>query len=63
MPYSKAQGKATQKWLKEKTIQKVFRFNVETEKDVINQIEKQENKRQYIIKLVRDDIEKENAAD
>ena len=49
--------------LKEKTIQKVFRFNVETEKDIIQQIEKQKNKRQYIIKLVRDDIEKENAAD
>jgi len=47
------------KWRKNNLKQIPLKLNVVTDKDVIEHLEKQPNKREYIIKLIRKDMEGE----
>ena len=46
-------------WRRAKLRAFALRLNRDVEQDVIDQLEKQPNVRQYLIKLVREDIKKE----
>lgn len=39
------------------------RLNVNTDKDILDWLDQQENKRQYIISLIREDISKKQGKD
>ena len=58
---------AFKKYAKEyqKTIMKSIpvRLNVNTDKDILDWLDQQENKRQYIISLIREDISKKQGKD
>lgn len=40
-----------------------FRLNINTEADILDWLDQQENKRQYIISLIREDILKKQGKD
>ena len=40
-----------------------FRLNINTEADILEWLDRQENKRQYIISLIREDISKKQGKD
>ena len=46
------------KWRKANLKRLAFDLNKTAEKDVIDHLEKQKNKKEYIVKLIRDDIKK-----
>lgn len=54
----KAHSKARNKWISTHLVAIAFRFDPVKYSDVIARIKAQENKTQYIIKLVREDIKK-----
>ena len=55
--YAKRTGhSSTKKYSKTKTQQYVFRFMLNTEQDIITHLEKQDNKTDYIRKLILKDI-------
>ena len=57
--YNKRTGYASQeRYHKEHTISVAIRLMKNTEKDIIEQLEKQSNKAGYIKRLIREDIER-----
>ena len=60
MPYlnDDARKKAVAHYQKAKTKLYAFRMNLEKDKDIINQLDKQANKNGYVKQLIRDDIKK-----
>lgn len=57
MPRTEAQKKASAEFNKRKTVQVALRLNIETEKDIIDQLNKVPSKMGYIKELIRKDIE------
>ena len=57
MPSTDAQKRASAEYNKKKTVQIALRLNVETEKDIIDQLNKVPSKMGYIKELIRKDIE------
>ena len=52
-----AKGEVHAAWMRENTVSLNFRLNKNTDADVIEHLDKQENKRGYIKRLIRQDIE------
>lgn len=50
------------KWVKSNIIRYVVDLNRSNEKDIIDKLESVPNKKQYIISLIKKDIEKEKSA-
>lgn len=57
---SEAQKKAQAKYDKTHTRAIMFKFNLKTDKDILEKLDEVENRQGYIKKLVRDDIKKES---
>lgn len=53
-----ANSKNVTRWQKANTKNYMFRFNFRNEQEIINHLEKQENKKQYIKALILADMEK-----
>lgn len=54
--YGDAQYKASQKYKKENIVRLVISLNKNTDKDILDQVNKQDNKQGYIKELIRRDI-------
>lgn len=52
-------SKASQKYNKENTIQVLLRLNKNTDADIINTLNKVDNKQGYIKDLIKDDIRRQ----
>lgn len=59
MAMSEALSRAQKKYVKEKTKSFSIRFNVDYDEDVIEKLESVKNKQEYIRRLVRADIRRE----
>lgn len=59
MAVTEAQMRASMKWQKKHLTQIKFNLNNETESDIINHLDKQQNKQGYIKDLIRADIAKQ----
>lgn len=57
---SEAKKKAQAKYDKTHTRAIMFKFNLKTDKDILEKLDEVENRQGYIKKLVRDDIKKES---
>ena len=57
MPTTDAQKRASAEFNKRKTVQVALRLNIETEKDIIDQLNKVPSNMGYIKELIRKDIE------
>ena len=58
-PYTEARKRANEKWNAENTRQIKFTLMLKGDADVLNQIEKQPRKTDYLRRLVREDIARE----
>ena len=56
MPRTEAQKRASAEFNKRKTVQVALRLNIETEKDIIDQLNRVPSKMGYIKELIRKDI-------
>lgn len=56
MPRTEAQKRASAEFNKRKTVQVALRLNIETEKDIIDQLNQVPSKMGYIKELIRKDI-------
>lgn len=58
MATTEAQKRASAEYNKRKTVQVALRLNIETEKDIIDQLNSVPSKMGYIKELIRNDIKK-----
>lgn len=59
MPRSDAQKRADKKYFQNTVVQYAVRFTKSQDQDIIDHLNKQENKLGYIKRLIREDIAKE----
>lgn len=63
MPMTEALKRAQKKYVQQQTFSVAFRVNRDLDADVIARLEAQENKTEYLKKLIRADIETEKGGD